>query len=224
MPPWQFVNTTTIGANRGPGNAGDLLAFLNPVLPQSPDQKQKVLDVGCNTAWFAHFFENYYGIDTDLNSIQVAQNFWIQEGRWTDEEIHHRISKVTPHEEWPPELTAFDGIILRDVLEHVADPSELLRLAVSRLKPGGWIFISAPDAQRWMWNDPTHVRPFPLQAQKWLAQSVGAEIIRQGYESVAPGTQKIARLFKGRTPSLIRLFTHFRCWPRNCLSLIRLHS
>ncbi len=224
MPAWQFVNSKTIGTNRGPGNRGDVIAFLNPVLDQVPDQQPKVLDVGCNTAWLAHVFVNYFGIDSDSNSIHVAQNFWERESRWTQDEVKKRIREVSPAEEWPTDFNDFDGIILRDVLEHVPDSSRLFKLAVARLKPEGWIFISAPDAQRWMWNDPTHVRPLPLQAQKWLAQLVGAELIHQGYESVAPGTQKIAKLFNERSPVFIRLLSRFRWWPRNCLSLIRLPS
>lgn len=221
MSGWQFVNNKMIGSNHGPGNRGDLIAFLKPVVSRVPDPTQKILDVGCNTAWLAHVFDNYFGLDTDSNSVEVAKNFWLRQGRWTKDEIHNRIRKVSVNEEWPPDLKDFDGIILRDVLEHVVDSTQLLKLAMSRLKPGGWIFISAPDSQSWVWNDPTHVRPVPLKAQKWLAKVVGASLIQQGYESVASGTQRIARLFNSRSPLPVRLLTRLRWWPRNALSLIK---
>lgn len=222
MAAWQFISSENISTNLGPGNRGDITSFLSPIVSSFPDESQKILDIGCNSAWVAHLFKNYFGIDSDANSIGVAKSFWRTAGRWTEEDLNHRIRVVASDGNWPEDLTNFDGIIMRDVLEHVQDPTRFFQFVASRLKPGGWIFISAPDSQRWVWNDPTHLRPFPLKAQKWLAQLVGAKVIREGYESVAPGTQKVARLFKGSSPFLIRLLSRLRWWPRNAVLLLQL--
>lgn len=222
MNAWQFISSEKINSNLGPGNRGDITAFLSLVVPVFPNSSQKILDVGCNSAWIAHLFEHYFGIDTDSKSIEVAKAFWGGIGRWSEEELNNRLRQVSASLDWPPDLIGFDGIILRDVLEHVGDPIKFIKCVASRLKPGGWIFISAPDSQRWVWNDPTHVRPFPLKAQRWLAQLVGAKIVREGYESVAPGTQKLARIFNGRSPFFLRWLSRLRWWPRNAITLLQL--
>ncbi|NBW98522.1 hypothetical protein EBR03_03010 [bacterium] len=147
MSNWQFVNLESLGRNEGPGNRQDILAVFNCLPTQQAGKKQKILDVGCNTAWLAHFFSDYYGLDVDFRGINLARDFWIQEGRWSKEEACQRLVHV--------------------------------------------------------------------------CQLVGAKIIYSGYESVAPGTQKIARVFKGRSPLIIRLLSHFRFWPRNAVTLMQ---
>jgi len=39
----------------------------------------------------------------------------------------------------------FDGLILGEVLEHVAHPGELLKSAFENLRPGGFLFITTPN-------------------------------------------------------------------------------
>ena len=56
------------------------------------------------------------------------------------------------------------------------------------LKPGGRVFASSPDAQRWVWDDYTHVRPFTRKSYRLLFADQGCEVERVGYESVMPGT------------------------------------
>ena len=41
--------------------------------------------------------------------------------------------------------SAFDVVTLWDVLEHVRDPAQFLRLCASLLKPGGHLFVNVPD-------------------------------------------------------------------------------
>ena len=55
------------------------------------------------------------------------------------------------------------------------------------LRPGGRVYASSPDAQRWVWDDYTHVRPFSRKAYRLLFRDQGFEIEQVGYESVMPG-------------------------------------
>jgi 2-polyprenyl-3-methyl-5-hydroxy-6-metoxy-1,4-benzoquinol methylase len=44
-----------------------------------------------------------------------------------------------------PEGMSFDGIILMEVIEHLREPCSLLRQLSTRLKPGGWLFLTTPN-------------------------------------------------------------------------------
>jgi len=48
-----------------------------------------------------------------------------------------------------PRGAAFDGVVFKDVLEHVADPAALLRDARSLLRPGGRVIASIPNVAHW---------------------------------------------------------------------------
>ena len=41
------------------------------------------------------------------------------------------------------------------------------------LRPGGRVFASSPDAQRWVWDDYTHRRPFTRKAFRLLFADQG---------------------------------------------------
>ena len=50
------------------------------------------------------------------------------------------------------------------------------------------MFASSPDAQRWVWDDYTHRRPFTRKSFRLLFEDQGFQVERVGYESVMPGT------------------------------------
>jgi SAM-dependent methyltransferase len=220
MQKWQFISENNLGFNRGPGNSDDIFRILKHTNSIQPLRYQKVLDVGCNTAWLAHYFDDYYGFDINASGIHLARSFWLEKKKWSKEEITNRFLLLKEHENLPDDLIDFDGVFLKDVIEHVSDPVQFTRMLIKRLKTGGWIYISTPDNQRWVWNDPTHKRPFPLKSLKDLSEMIGAKVIYSGHESVMPGTQKVARLFNNRSPFFIRLFAKLYFWPRNSVVLL----
>jgi hypothetical protein len=58
------------------------------------------------------------------------------------------------------------------------------------------VFASSPDAQRWVWDDYTHVRPFTRKSFRLLFADNGFEVARLGYESVMPGIGLISQRTK----------------------------
>lgn len=68
----------------------------------------------------------------------------------------------------------FDGAVVKDVLEHVADPvavlSELARVA----RPHARIIVTVPRAvPRAVWADPTHLRGFTKRSICWTLEMGG---------------------------------------------------
>jgi SAM-dependent methyltransferase len=153
----------------------------------------ELLDLGCGVGWLADHFDHYTGVDVSPDAVAEAQ----RRGR--------NVSLGNLDQALAFELESFDGIVLKDVLEHVADPVFLVREAHRLLRPGGRVFASSPDAQRWVWDDYTHRRPFTRKSYRLLFRDQGFEILESGYESVAPGTGIVSGLLPGkRRPGPLR--------------------
>jgi SAM-dependent methyltransferase len=141
----------------------------------------KLLDIGCGSAWLAEHFADYTGIDGSADAVAAAA----AKGRAI---VHGSVDDRLPFDD-----AAFDGVVVKDVLEHVAEPVALVAEVRRVLRPGGLVFASSPDAQRWVWDDYTHRRPFSRKAFRLLFRDGGFDVERVGYESVMPGTSIISR-------------------------------
>lgn len=164
----------------------------------------KLLDLGCGSAWVGRHFEHYTGLDASSEAVAAAAKDGI-------EVIQGSVVDRLPFDD-----ATFDGVIAKDLLEHVPDPSAVVREIRRVLKPGGIVFASSPDAQRWVWDDYTHVRPFTRRGFRLLFTDAGMRPRTVGYESVMPGTSIIAkRLPSHRRPLPLRLLTWLPGWRRN---------
>ena len=125
-------------------------------------------------------------------------------------------------EELPFEDESFDAAVLKDLLEHVADPTAVVREVRRVVRPGGRVFASSPDAQRWVWDDYTHRRPFTRKAFRLLFADQGFAIEQLGYESVMPGTGIIsAKMPNNRRPLPLRVAANLPLVRRNVWVLAR---
>jgi SAM-dependent methyltransferase len=135
----------------------------------------EILDVGCGSGWLAEHFPRYTGLDSSADAVAHAK----ARGR--------NVIQAEADEPLPFDDAMFDGVVLKDLLEHVRDPVCTVREAHRVLRPGGRVFASSPDAQRWVWDDYTHRRPFTRKSFRAMFADNGFVVERVGYESVMPG-------------------------------------
>jgi SAM-dependent methyltransferase len=145
------------------------------------DRSARMLDVGCGSAWLAEHFDDYTGVDGSPEAVAAAA----ERGR--------HVLLATVAEPLPFADASFDGVVMKDLLEHVEDPVRVVRETRRVLRPGGRVFASSPDAQRWVWDDYTHRRPFTRKAFRLLFADQGFEVEKVGYESVMPGSSIVSR-------------------------------
>jgi SAM-dependent methyltransferase len=163
-----------------------------------------LLDVGCGSAWLAEHFADYTGVDGSPAAVEAAA----VKGR--------KVMLADVDEPLPFDDDAFGGAVLKDLLEHVRDPVSVVREVQRVVRPGGRVFASSPDAQRWVWDDYTHRRPFTRKAFRLLFADQGWSVERVGYESVAPGTSIVAaRTRSNRRPFPFTVLAWLPVWRRN---------
>jgi SAM-dependent methyltransferase len=74
----------------------------------------------------------------------------------------------------PFSADSFDGVLLKDVIEHVADPVAVMREVLRVVRPEGALLLTTPRAiPRAVWDDPTHIRGFTHRAICSLFQLSG---------------------------------------------------
>jgi SAM-dependent methyltransferase len=174
------------------------------------DPRATLLDIGCGTGWLADHFTDYTGIDASPEAVRAASEH-------NRNVIHADVEQRLPFAD-----ASFDAAVLKDVLEHVRDPVALVEEVRRVLRPGAIVFASSPDAQRWMWDDYTHRRPFSRKSLRLLFADQGFSVERLGFESVLPGVGIVSRYTRRkRRPRLFALAARVPWLRRNVWLLAR---
>ena len=79
----------------------------------------------------------------------------------------------------PPTPPA-DAIVCRQTLEHIAAPLPFLRAMNDRLKPGGWLMVEVPAAER-IWREGAFWDLYHEHATYFTASSLHAALTRAGF-------------------------------------------
>lgn len=162
-----------------------------------------VLDIGCGNgrflAWARTAGWQGYGTEFDSQAAAVARSkgFDVHEG---------------PLEDLVDSGTKFDAVTISHVIEHVHEPSALLRAAHQLLKPGGHFWIETPNVNArghayfgsgWAGlHPPHHLQVFAPKALKGLLQEAGFTGIRDS--SSQSGWRAMASLSRSSDPAQLR--------------------
>ena len=114
------------------------LAWINGIAPL---QGKKVLDVGCGggilTDAMARSGAHALGIDLATKSLKVAQLHALE--AQTPNVQYREVAIEALAAEQP---AIFDVVTCMEMLEHVPDPSSIVRACAKLVKPGGHVFFS----------------------------------------------------------------------------------
>jgi 2-polyprenyl-6-hydroxyphenyl methylase/3-demethylubiquinone-9 3-methyltransferase len=114
------------------------LEWINGIAPL---QGKKVLDVGCGggilTDAMARSGAHALGIDLATKSLKVAQLHALE--AQTPNVQYREIAVESLAAEQP---ASFDVVTCMEMLEHVPDPSSIVRACAQLVKPGGHVFFS----------------------------------------------------------------------------------
>jgi 2-polyprenyl-6-hydroxyphenyl methylase/3-demethylubiquinone-9 3-methyltransferase len=102
---------------------------------------KRVLDIGCGggilSDSMARKGADVTGIDLSTKALRVAQLHALEAG--TQNVSYREISAEALAQEQP---AGFDVVTCMEMLEHVPDPSSVVRACSALVKPGGWVFFS----------------------------------------------------------------------------------
>lgn len=123
------------GQDLDPAESAAMIASMIP-------SGARVLDVGCGTGSVSRLIIDarsctVLGLEPDANRAAAASANGIE------------IAGAQLSEELIPELGLFDVVLFADVLEHLMDPFEALRLAQKFLRVGGAVVASLPNIAHW---------------------------------------------------------------------------
>ena len=177
------------------------------------DSDAKLLDDGCGRGWLADHFDNYTGIDGAVEAVDEARS------------LGRNVILGSVEEPLPFDDNSFGAIVMKDLLEHVPDPAHVVRECSRVAMPESKIFASVPDAQRWVWDDYTHRRPFTRKALRLLFEDQGLEVKKCGYEAVTPGISIVSGMTRRkRRPRIFTLLAALRLTRRNVYVLAQTSS
>ncbi len=135
---------------------------------------KKILDVGCGDGEFSSLLvknnNEIFGVDISDTAVKIAQSRGIR-AEYCD------INGGLPFED-----NLFDIVLLFDVLEHIFDPSFILRQTQRVLKPGGVLYCCVPNASfivnRLYFLLTGHFKDFTALTQKIVPDMFFSEHIR----------------------------------------------
>lgn len=164
-----------------------------------------LLDIGCGTKPYESLFnvDRYVGLE-------------IPGGGHDDKAKSANV--YYDGKNFPFKESAFDYVILNEVLEHVFEPEEFIGNVYNLLKPDGLLFITVP----FVWNE--HEKPYDYGRYtsfglKYLVSKKGFEIIN--YRKSGYYVETLAQMFSSyiytvlftKNQYLYAIFSFFFCTP-----------
>lgn len=160
----------------------DRLSLFENLLEHDTTKDLGVLDIGCGPGWFLRAAADRgwktQGIEPSKQAARHAR------------ELGLNIATAMFDETTAPKLARCDVVHLNNILEHVADPVALLRLAIGRAWPGGLVCVGVPNdynalqkaarasgTKAWWLAPPHHLNYFDFASLEALLQRCGLEVV-----------------------------------------------
>jgi 2-polyprenyl-3-methyl-5-hydroxy-6-metoxy-1,4-benzoquinol methylase len=169
-----------------------------------------VLDVGCASGYLGLKLSErgcrVWGVDLDSRALQSVPCGSYEEVRELD---------LNAAEQLPFGPRQFEVVIAADVLEHLADPEQALRMLVNALTPDGTLIVSLPNVANFSIRlpllfgrfnytetgilDRTHWHLYTFRSALQLLEDAGLHIIK-----IHAGSDRFGR-FLNSSPAVLRL-------------------
>ncbi len=160
----------------------DRLSLFEDLLKHEATQDLSVLDIGCGPGWFLKAAADRgwkaQGIEPSKQAAEHARKLGLN------------IVNAMFDETTAPSVERADVVHLNNMLEHVADPIGLLRLAIGRTWPGSLICVGVPNdynalqeaaratgTKAWWLVPPHHLNYFDFASLETLLKRVGLEVV-----------------------------------------------
>jgi SAM-dependent methyltransferase len=163
----------------------------------------RILDLGCGNGDFGRYRPSrdieVYGVDVDRGAVASATRFEVAVQGDLD-------GSTLPYED-----QFFDGVLARDILEHLREPWVTLREAHRVLRPGGVIVGSVVMAKpQAVWADYTHIRGFTRSSVELMFRDASFEVEAVWQMGGIPLTSRLGLI--DQVPNLLRLPLIGRRW------------
>jgi 2-polyprenyl-3-methyl-5-hydroxy-6-metoxy-1,4-benzoquinol methylase len=143
-------------------------------------EKRTIIDIGCGPGWLLSTLDdswNKFGVEISSFAADIAKQ-------------HGDIACISV-ENFVAPLESFDVVILHHVIEHLADPLQVIEKIHQMLKPGGLLIIGTPDfdcaaARRYgnnfrLLHDQTHISLFSNDSMHRFLRDNGFKVKKVEY-------------------------------------------
>jgi len=171
-----------------------------------------VLDIGCGAGGVGRAIRDRADRLTGIELDSVAA----ERAREAYDEVHTgAVDDVLEHLEGP-----FDTVLAYDVLEHLADPSAVLRRVHTLAAPRALLHVSVPNARHWSLvrdlvlhgtfgytetghRDETHLRWLTPRDLTSLLEQAGWHVERSGHPASSAAGRLVERVTRGRSAEFL---------------------
>lgn len=169
-------------------------AILDAIRSTQLDEP-RILDLGCGAGWLSAVlgvFGPTVGIDLSENAILSARSRYLH--------VQFVASNIF---EWEFPRSAFDVVVSQEVIEHVADQADYLRIAWEALRPGGYLILTTPNKATLLAMPDEQMKTWSTQPiENWLSIRDLKRLVAQRFrishiQTVIPGLghRGLRRLF-----------------------------